>query len=155
MWKTSTGLSGSPQGERSGTPRFAKRPAEEYAQEIGEGPLAEVGGSGILAWAKCATTVIPRGQSLAAKNATYHLIPKGQSLRIDPDVPDNLLRLDRVSPDELLGRAEQESRFVKDQVRQIFLDHHAGAYTPSTPRIGARPRDSDIAYGTWPSRESK
>lgn len=97
-------------------------------------------GGGVLAWARCATTVILRGQSLAAKNATYHLIPKGQSLRIDPDVPDKLLRLDGVSPDELLGRAEQESRFVSDQVRQIFLDHHAGAYTPQhTPDRSPNP----------------
>lgn len=85
---------------------------------------------GVLSWAKCATTVILKGQSLAAKNATYHLIPKGQSLRIDPDVPDKLLRLDGVTSDELLGRAEQESRFVNDQIRQIFLDYRAGPYTP-------------------------
>jgi patatin-like phospholipase/acyl hydrolase len=85
---------------------------------------------GITAWATCATAVILRGQSLAAANATYHLIPKGQSLRIDPDVPDKLLRLDGVSPDELMGRAEQESKFINDEVRKIFLDHRAGPYTP-------------------------
>lgn len=85
---------------------------------------------GFAAWATCATTVILRGQSLAASNAAYHLIPRGQSLRIDPDVPDKLLRLDGVSPDELMGRAEQESRFISDEVRRIFLDHHAGYYTP-------------------------
>ena len=85
---------------------------------------------GFAAWATCATTVILRGQSLAASNATYHLVPKGQSLRIDPDVPDKLLRLDGVSPDELMGRAEQESRFVSEQVRRIFLDHRAGPYVP-------------------------
>ncbi|HEY1832777.1 MAG TPA: CBASS cGAMP-activated phospholipase [Acidimicrobiales bacterium] len=85
---------------------------------------------GLAAWATCATAVILRGQSLAAKNATFHLIPKGQSLRIDPDVPEKLLQLDGVSPDRLMGRAEQESRFVNDQVRQIFLDHHAGPYNP-------------------------
>ena len=85
---------------------------------------------GFAAWATCATAVILRGQSLAASNATFHLIPKGQSLRVDPDVPDKLLRLDGVSPDELMGRAEQESRFISDEVRRIFLDHRAGPYTP-------------------------
>ena len=85
---------------------------------------------GFAAWATCATAVILRGQSLAASNATYHLIPKGQSLRVDPDVPDKLLRLDGVSPDELMGRAEQESRFISDEVKRIFLDHRAGPYTP-------------------------
>jgi uncharacterized protein len=85
---------------------------------------------GFAAWATCATSVILRGQSLAASNATFHLIPKGQSLRVDPDVPEKLLRLDGVSPDELMGRAEQESRFISDEVRRIFLDHRAGPYTP-------------------------
>lgn len=85
---------------------------------------------GIAVWAPIATTVILRGQSLAVANATYHLIPKGQSLRIDPDVPDKLLRLDGVNADELKGRAEQESRSVSDNVRTIFLDHSAGPYSP-------------------------
>lgn len=85
---------------------------------------------GFAAWATCATTIILRGQSLAVSNAVYHLVPKGHSFRIDPDVPDKLLRLDGVTPDELMGRAEQESRFVNDDVKRIFLDHRAGPYTP-------------------------
>jgi hypothetical protein len=35
-----------------------------------------------------------------------------------------------VSTDELMGRAEQESRFISDEVKRIFLDHRAGPYTP-------------------------
>lgn len=94
---------------------------------------------GFAAWATCATTVILRGQNLAATNAMYHLIPEGQTLRIDPDVPDKLLRLDGVSPDELIGRAEQESRSVNQDVKRIFLNHDAGPYTPFHMREGSAP----------------
>jgi len=95
---------------------------------------------GFAAWATCATEVILRGQSLAAKNAVYHLLPKDQSFRVDPVVPDKLLRLDGVKPDELMGRAEHESRLVNETVREIFLDHKAGPYTPlHTPERSPTP----------------
>lgn len=93
---------------------------------------------GFAMWAPCATAVILRGQSLAAANAALHLIPKGQSLRIDPDVPDKLLRLDGVSPEELMGRAEQESRSVSGEVRRIFFDHLPGPYVPVHSPEGSR-----------------
>ncbi len=90
---------------------------------------------GMLQWSFQAASVFLRGQSLAAANATYHLLPKDQSLRVDPAVPDKLLRLDGVSPEELRGRAEHHSRLVSGQVKEIFLDHFAGPYTPfHTPR---------------------
>jgi hypothetical protein len=85
---------------------------------------------GFAAWATHATKVILRGQGHAAANATYHLIPKGQSLRIDPDVPDKMLRLDGVEPEELTGRAEVEARLMSGDVKRIFLDHTAARYTP-------------------------
>jgi predicted acylesterase/phospholipase RssA len=106
---------------------------------------------GFAVWATCATTVILRGQSLAASNATYHLVPRGQSLRIDPDVPDKLLRLDGVSPEELMGRAEQESRLVNDDVKRISSTT-APAHTPqSIPPAGAdRPREGAQRFdATW------
>ena len=85
---------------------------------------------GIAFWAATATKVILRGQSLAVSNATQYLTAEGYSLRIDPSVPDNLLRLDRVSPEKLKARAEQESRYVSDDLARIFLDHKARSYEP-------------------------
>ena len=73
---------------------------------------------GLLAWARAATPLILRGQSRAAENATYHLLPQGQFLRIDPKVPANVLRLDGVSPSELRGRAESEARQRSGDVRK-------------------------------------
>lgn len=85
---------------------------------------------GMAFWAATATKVILRGQSLAASNATRYLTTEGYSLRIDPSVPDNLLRLDRVSTEKLKARAEQESRYVSDDLARIFLDHKARSYEP-------------------------
>ena len=42
---------------------------------------------GLLPWSTEATSVFLRGQSLAAANATYHLLPRGKSIRIDPPGP--------------------------------------------------------------------
>jgi patatin-like phospholipase/acyl hydrolase len=85
---------------------------------------------GLLAWATSAAPLILRGQSRAAENATYHLLPKGRAVRINPSVPDKMLRLDGVTPDELMGRAEHESRLVNGDVRRVFYDHAAGRYAP-------------------------
>ncbi len=85
---------------------------------------------GLLPWASSATKVFLRGQSLAASNAAEYLMAKGHWLRVDPAVPDKLLRLDRLSPDKLRARAEQESRYASDDVRRIFLNHKAGPYEP-------------------------
>jgi patatin-like phospholipase/acyl hydrolase len=93
---------------------------------------------GFAAWVTHATKVILRGQGHAATNATYHLIHKGQSKRIDPDVPDKLLRLDGVAPEELTGRAEEEARLQCGEVQKLFLDHVAPPYTPHHTPEGIR-----------------
>jgi patatin-like phospholipase/acyl hydrolase len=85
---------------------------------------------GFAAWGMHATKIILRGQGHAAKNATYHLLPKGQSLRIDPDVPDKLLQLDGVDPEKLSGWAFEEARISCEDVQKLFLDHVAPPYTP-------------------------
>jgi hypothetical protein len=86
---------------------------------------------GVIRWAKPLVQVGLRAQGLAAANMAYHLLPKGQFLRIDPAVPDKVLRLDGVSPEELRGRAEQESRHRSGDVKEIFLQHQAGPYSPA------------------------
>jgi patatin-like phospholipase/acyl hydrolase len=87
-------------------------------------------GGGLWAWKKAAIPLFLRGQSRAAENATFHLLPRGQFVRIDPDVPKNVLRLDWVNPEELRGRAETESRKKSELVSDTFLCHRAAPYTP-------------------------
>jgi patatin-like phospholipase/acyl hydrolase len=92
-------------------------------------------GGGLLPWASAVTPLILRGQNRAAENATYHLLPRGQFVRINPDVPKDVLRLDGVEPDELRGRAETESRKTSELISDTFLCHRSGPYTPHhTPK---------------------
>lgn len=85
---------------------------------------------GLLRWARAATPLILRGQNRAAENATYHLLPKGRFVRINPSVPEKVLRLDGVNPSELIGRARSESRLINETVADVFLEHRAGPYAP-------------------------
>ena len=92
---------------------------------------------GFVQWGPTVTKVILRGQALAAHNASQLMSAGGHYIRIDPDVPDNLLQLDGVDPDELTGRASFVSRRYSDKVNEIFIDHTAGEYTPlHTPEGG-------------------
>ncbi len=87
-------------------------------------------GGGFLQWSTSVTKVILRGQALAASNAVQLMLPKCQYLRIDPDVPDKVLRLDGVEPDELMGRAASISRDRSGDIERIFMNHTAGEYAP-------------------------
>jgi predicted acylesterase/phospholipase RssA len=78
---------------------------------------------GVVAWAGDVTDVILRGQSLGASNAVKNLVGEARWLRSDPTVPDKVLRLDGVTVDELMGRAETESREVAKHFSTMFADH--------------------------------
>jgi len=86
---------------------------------------------GVIQWAPKVAKVILRGQSLGAANATELLLRRrGQFLRLDPRVPEKELRLDGVTPQALLGRAERESEHISKQFNAIFADHRPKPYTP-------------------------
>jgi patatin-like phospholipase/acyl hydrolase len=90
---------------------------------------------GMVQWGATVTKVILRGQALAAHNASQLMLAGDHYIRIDPDVPDKLLHLDGVNPEELMGRATFVSRSYSDKVHDIFMDHTGGAYTPlHTPK---------------------
>lgn len=97
--------------------------------ELGE-KAASLDRGGWLRWAKAATPMILHGQTRAAENATYHLLPKDQFVRINPPVPENVLSLDGVNPDKLLGLAKTQSRERSGDVKAVFGGHTAGPYTP-------------------------
>jgi predicted acylesterase/phospholipase RssA len=96
---------------------------------------------GVAQWARAATPLILRGQNRAAENTTLHLVGRDRVLRIDPKVPEKLLRLDGVTPDQLLGRAKSETRQRNGEFKRLFLKHHAGPYVPyhtPTQHLGAQ-----------------
>jgi predicted acylesterase/phospholipase RssA len=85
---------------------------------------------GLWAWRRDAVDVILRGQSLAARNAVLHLIGPDNLLRVDRSAPAGLLRLDGLSSDALMGRAENVSRHYSARVAEQFIDHVARPYLP-------------------------
>jgi patatin-like phospholipase/acyl hydrolase len=96
--------------------------------------LGEKAGSldrgGLLRWARSATPMILNGQTRGAENAAFHLLPKGQLVRVNPKVPENVLSLDAVNPAKLIGLAKTESRKQSKDVEAVFGGHRAGQYTP-------------------------
>lgn len=87
---------------------------------------------GLLQWGlgNGAVDVLLRGQSVGAVTQAHHLLGNGNVVRLDPVVPDRLLRLDRVDVDDVLGWASGESRRLAPIVRATFFDHTPSPYTP-------------------------
>jgi patatin-like phospholipase/acyl hydrolase len=83
---------------------------------------------GIAQWAKGAAELIIHGQSLSASNHACLLLGHERYLRVNPSVPAGELRLDRLSSEQLLGRAERESRHISPRVSQML------ALVPPTPQ---------------------
>jgi hypothetical protein len=77
-----------------------------------------------------AVDVILRGQSCGAYTQAVHLLGPEDVVRLDPVIPPNLLRLDRVDADDVLGWAASESRKLSPIIRARFLDHRPSVYTP-------------------------
>lgn len=88
---------------------------------------------GVLPWARSATDVLLRAQSIAANNQVSHLITKQRLLRLDPVVPPGVFALDHVDADELIGRAAHESRNVSPRFTELFRGHRAPEFTPYYP----------------------
>jgi patatin-like phospholipase/acyl hydrolase len=80
---------------------------------------------GRLQWARHATNVFLRGQRVGAAGLTEHLLTNDRYLRHDPHVAPNVLRLDRVDTDKLMGMAESTSRHIVPEFEKKF-GHHVG-----------------------------
>lgn len=85
---------------------------------------------GIWAWRAHGARVVLRGQALAACNHARLLLGPEALMRIDPVVPDLELSLDRITPDQLRGRAEHVSRRACHQVAGRFMTHTPRTYLP-------------------------
>jgi hypothetical protein len=85
---------------------------------------------GLRHWALPSTDVFLRGQGLCAINQARHLIGREHVLRLDPVVPDDAFRLDRLNVDDLLAMAAHESRKVCPEFQSKFGAHVAPVYRP-------------------------
>lgn len=85
---------------------------------------------GLAQWRKSAAEVIMRGQSLGANNMALLLLGPDRLHRVDRTVPNGLVRLDRASPDQLIGRAKSVSQHQLPRFEQIFGGHRAEPFMP-------------------------
>lgn len=91
---------------------------------------ASLDDGGLMTWRKDAIPLVLRGQSVSAQHYARHLLPDGALMRVDPLVPESELSLDRVTPDQLRGRAEHVSRHISGAYLERFGDHTATPYVP-------------------------
>jgi len=83
---------------------------------------------GFLPWTSQAADIIMRGQAMGASNAAMNLVGENHWLRCNPPTPEGLLKLDGLSTDELLGRAEDESRRISPNFKTMFTEHKGAAH---------------------------
>jgi hypothetical protein len=91
---------------------------------------------GLAQWAKSAAKLVIHGQSLSASNHARLLLGPERYLRVNPSVPSGELSLDRLSSEQLLGRAERESRHISATVSRMLT---AVQSTPQTTIPGGIP----------------
>lgn len=94
------------------------------------GRRAKLDHGGLLAWRNDAIDVSLHAQSIGAYNQAQHLLGTEKVLRVDPNVPDGLFKLDRLSAGELLGKAAHESRCFVPKFLKTFIDHKAEEFIP-------------------------
>lgn len=87
-------------------------------------------GGGCLQWKKDIVDVVLRGQSISVFTQAQHLLGKNKVIRMDPNVPDALFTIDKLSERELLGKAAHESRHFSPLFRKMFMNHKAQEFKP-------------------------
>ena len=85
---------------------------------------------GLLPWARSISDVLLHAQSISANNQVHHLITSERLLRLNPVVPPDVLALDNVDAEELIGRASHESRRAAPDFSARFVGHKAPAFIP-------------------------
>lgn len=98
--------------------------------EVSEKPRSLTQG-GLWQWRKEGIKVLLRGQSLGAANQAKFLLGKERFERIDPKVAHGIFSLDGVSRvEDLIGKAEHQSRHFSHTFKDKFCAHRAHPYTP-------------------------
>lgn len=96
--------------------------------EIRERP-AILDTGGLWAWRREGLDIMLRGQSLAATNHAQLIIGRENVARVDVSTPQGLHALDEVAIQDLIGRAQAESR-TRSPALASFFDHTPFDYTP-------------------------
>lgn len=78
---------------------------------------------GFTQWGLGGLEVLLKGQSVGASTAALHLLGEEHVLREDPTVPPDLLKLDAVDVDHLIGLASSYSRHLMPKFTSFIGDH--------------------------------
>ncbi len=85
--------------------------------------------AGLARWSTHIVDLVLHGQALASFNHATLLLPKGNAVRLDVEVPAGRYRLDRIDDTELRGLAAVASRAHGPKVAPFF-QHQAKPYQP-------------------------
>ncbi len=85
---------------------------------------------GLWQWRRVAIDAALRGQSRGAYTQACHLLPPGAAQRLDPQVPEGLFELDRVTTAGLIAAAAHASRAFCPVFEAHFRGHLAAPYQP-------------------------
>lgn len=83
--------------------------------------------AGLARWSTHIVDLVLHGQALASFNHASLLLPKGNAVRLDIDVPAGRYRLDRIDDTELRGLAAAASRTAGPRVA-AFFEHRGQPY---------------------------
>ena len=96
--------------------------------EVRERPK-RLDGGGLWAWRREGLDIMLRGQSLAATNHAQLIIGRNNVTRVDVPTPQGLHALDDVVIQDLIGRAQAESR-TRSPALASYFDHTPFDYKP-------------------------
>jgi uncharacterized protein len=94
---------------------------------------------GLIQWVRSphVAQVLIAGQSLGAFSASEHLLGRGHAFRLNPPVPEALVKLDVADSRDLLAAAAHHSRDFCPTYAAEFASHWRGPYTPLRTRKDA------------------
>lgn len=90
---------------------------------------------GFWQWKKDAIEVFLNAQSVGCFNMSSHLLGNENTLRLNPQVPPNRFKLDRLNEAALMSLAASNSREASPKIKSIFLNNKAEEYTPLNPEV--------------------
>jgi len=94
---------------------------------------------GLLVWARHAIDVVMNAQSTGANTTASHLLGERNLIRVNPEVPANLFKMDgHTQSKDLVALAASESRHAAPRINNEFLTHSAEHYEASIDIPGKR-----------------
>jgi patatin-like phospholipase/acyl hydrolase len=85
---------------------------------------------GFWQWASSAVDVVMRSQSIGIYTQSLHLLGSDNLIRINPDVPEDMFKIDKLSLKELMAKAAHFGRDYSPKLQDNFIEHIAEKFEP-------------------------